>query len=308
MNNQPLITVAICTYNRADYLADTLKYLAPQAADISFCEILVINNNSTDHTADVCQKFGADHPGLNFRYVSEIEQGLSFARNRAVSESAADSILYIDDDVIPSEHLLGSAAEYLNQYPDILCAGGRIFVTFDEGKPEWIPDELMPMFGLHDLGEEVIPYPKNNFPRGGNMMIRKEAFELCGLFDTELGRKGSMLLGSEEKAFFARARKHGTQLMYWPRMALYHRIGPQRLNKSYLRNQSVGIGRSERIRVQDSVSGTMLKLLSEVIKLAGSIVLSLGYIIKGKWGAAALLIKFRLWVLAGFLQTGHEPV
>lgn len=308
MNNQPLITVAICTLNRADYLADTLTGLVPQASDPLLCEIVVIDNNSTDSTEEVCSNFAGKHPDLRFRYVKEGEQGLSFARNRAVNEASADSILFIDDDVIPAEHFVESAAGYIKRYPDIMCAGGRIFVTFDSGKPEWIPKELMPMFGLHDLGSEVMQYPKSNFPRGGNMMIRREVFELCGMFDTELGRKGTHLLGSEEKAFFAKVRDEGYSLYYWPGMKLHHRIGAQRLETSYLRKQSVGIGRSERIRVQSSVTATVVKLLSEFVKLLGSLALSLGYLSRGKKSAAALLLRFRVWVLTGFLKPAQEPV
>lgn len=308
MNNQPLITVAICTLNRADYLADTLAGLAPQAADTSLSEIVVIDNNSTDNTSVVCGNFAEKHPLLRFRYVKEEEQGLSFARNRAVLEAAADSILFIDDDVIPAENFIESAAGYIKRYPDVMCAGGQIHVIFDNGKPEWIPKELMPMFGLHDLGSEVMRYPNRNFPRGGNMMIRKEVFELCGMFDTELGRKGGNLLGSEEKAFFAKVRHEGYPLYYWPEMELHHRIGAQRLEYSYLKKQSAGIGRSERIRVQSSVTATVVKLVSEFVKLFGSLLLALGYLARGKPGAAALLLRFRGWVLKGFLKPAQDPV
>ena len=308
MNKQPLITVAICTLNRADYLADTLNGLAPQAADPSLSEIVVIDNNSTDNTSEVCNNFAGKHPHLRFRYVKEEKQGLSFARNRAIREAAADSILFIDDDVIPAEHFVESAAGYINKYPDIMSAGGRIHVSFDSGKPEWIPKELMPMFGLHDLGNEVMRYPRTNFPRGGNMIIRREVFELCGMFDTDLGRKGGNLLGSEEKAFFAKVRDEGYPIYYWPEMELHHRIGAQRLELSYLRKQSVGIGRSERIRVQSSVTATVVKLMSEFVKLFGSLLLALGYLARGNPGAAALLLKFRAWVLTGFLKPAQDPV
>ena len=308
MNNQPLITVAICTLNRAEYLADTLAGLAPQVSDASLCEVVVIDNNSTDSTGDVCSNFAGKHPEIRFRYIREEVQGLSFARNRAALETAADSILYIDDDVIPAEHFVESAVGYLKRYPDVSCAGGRIFVTFDNGKPDWIPKELMPMFGLHELGSNVMRYPKTNFPRGGNMMIRREVFDTCGLFDTKLGRKGGHLLGSEEKAFFEKAREQGYELWYWPEMELYHRIGAQRLEIAYLKKQSSGIGRSERIRVQYSLIATVMKLLSEFIKLLGSLLLSIGYLARGKKGAAVLLLKFRLWVLAGFLQPAQDPV
>jgi glucosyl-dolichyl phosphate glucuronosyltransferase len=80
------------------------------------------------------------------------------------------------------------------------------------------------------------------------MMIRKTVFDAFGYFDTQLGRSGNKLLGSEEKAFFDRIRKNGVQLHYWAGLHLTHRIGNHRLEKEYLKKQSVGIGRSERLR------------------------------------------------------------
>lgn len=304
MNNLPLITIAICTFNRAGYLSDTLRDLSVQTADRNLFELIVIDNNSSDHTPAICDQFRKKNPELRFKSVREERQGLSHARNRAVEESVSGVLLFIDDDVRIEPGYTESALRYLEKYPDADCAGGRIFVSFDDNDPGWIPDELMPMFGLHDLGERVKKYPPNNFPRGGNMLIKREVFHECGLFDTELGRKGSVLMGSEEKAFFERARKNGFVLLYWPGMKLWHRIGSSRLEETYLKRQSEGIGRSERLRVQQSVIRTIVKLMGETVKFAGSLVLAFGYLLRGNRDAAELLLKFRIWVLSGFLKPG----
>lgn len=308
MKKETFISIAICTYNRAEYLEDTLHDLANQSTNSSHFEILVINNNSSDETETVCEKFVERYSDLNFRYVTEKNQGLSFARNRAVDETEADMILYIDDDVHLGSDFVETAIRYVEQSPNVKCAGGRIFVQFDEGEPDWIPDELMPMFGLHDLGENAHNYPLSNFPRGGNMLIKKEVFEEIGRFDTGLGRIGKELLGSEEKAFFDRVRDHGITLHYWPEMELYHRIGNQRLSKEYLKNQSKGIGLSERVRLKHSFGKTALKLMSEFVKFGASIILSIGYLLKGNAKAAAFILQFRVWVLSGFLKTENKGV
>lgn len=302
MNNQTSITIAICTYNRADYLRDTLHDLASQTADYRSFEVLIINNNSSDHTNEVCNLIGDQYPDLQFRYVPESSQGLSYARNRAVKEARTDVLLYIDDDVHLPSDFVATALRYLHNHPNTMCAGGRIFVKFDEEDTDWIPDELMPMFGLHDLGEQDKRYPVNNFPRGGNMLIRKEVFDTIGLFSTDLGRVGEKLLGSEEKAFFDRARKAGIELMYWPDLHLDHRIGKKRLKKQYLREQSEGIGYSERVRLQDSSLNQILKIGSELVKFAGSILLGAGYLARGKRKSAVFMIQFRIWVLKGFFK------
>lgn len=303
MINHTSITIAICTYNRAEYLSDTLRYLSEQTADFNHFEILVINNNSSDETAEVCADFGEENPHLNYKAVEETKQGLSFARNRAIDEATFDSILYIDDDVHLSKDFVNTALRNQQKNPDVKCAGGRIEVSFDDGEPDWIPDELMPMFGLHDLGDRHKVYPKTNFPRGGNMMIKKEVFDTIGRFDTDLGRIGKELLGSEEKAFFDRARAHGFKLHYWPEMSLQHRIGQQRLTNEYLKNQSIGIGYSEKVRLKHSSLKKAAKILSEFVKFAGSLILSFGYLLKGKTKAASFILKFRIWVMSGFIKS-----
>jgi glucosyl-dolichyl phosphate glucuronosyltransferase len=302
MNNLPLITIAICTFNRAGYLKDTLNDLGRQSAAPESFEVLVVNNNCTDHTDIVCREFATQYPRLNFRWVEETEQGLSFARNLAVREATSGAILFIDDDVILPDHFVGTALTYLEENPEVLCAGGRIFVSFDEGEPDWIPKELMPMFGLHDLGDKDSAYPSTNFPRGGNMLIKKEVFQKFGMFNTELGRIGTNLLGSEEKEFFDRVRKRGVTLFYWRDLSLQHRIGAERLKIDYLEKQSIGIGASERLRVSGSFLKFTGKLLSEFAKLAASIVLAAGYLITGRGKAARFLLKFRFWVLKGFFS------
>lgn len=304
MESGPHITIVICTYNRARYLNDTLRDIAAQTADSSHFELIVINNNSDDHTDEICDRFRQTNPNIAFTSIFESRQGLSYARNRAITESSTPTLLFIDDDVKIPADFLEKAITYSGSHSNTLCAGGRIYVSFDEEErePNWIPSELMPMFGLHDLGDEDKMYPPSNFPRGGNMMIRKSVFSAFGTFDTSLGRTGNTLLGSEEKAFFERLRKNGVQLRYWAGMALTHRIGSHRLGKSYLKNQSIGIGRSERLRVKGEPLKFLKKLFSELFKIAGSAVLSILYLIRGKARAAWFLQRFRYWVMKGFLR------
>lgn len=310
MQTKPRITVAICTYNRADYLRDTLQGLSVQRADPDQFEILVVNNNSTDRTSQVCDVFHKRSNNLNFRVIAEKQQGLSHARNRAARESSSPVILYIDDDVFLPNDFVETALKYTESYSPPFCAGGRIDVAF-EGKPRkpgWIPKELMPMFGLHEPYETVREYPQNNFPRGGNMVIHQSVFEKAGYFKTDLGRSGTNLLGGEEKAFFDTVRRKGILLYYWPNLRLTHRIGRDRLKKAYIKNQSVGIGNSEWLRVRHNPADIVRKSAEEALKFAGSLILFLWYGLSGKWRAALFLVQFRIWVLTGFLgsRTGNK--
>jgi glycosyltransferase involved in cell wall biosynthesis len=92
------IEIVICTWNRATLLAQTLERLRqlrpPAGAE---WRLLVVNNNSRDHTADVLRSF-ADR--LPLRSVFEPEPGLSNARNRAIVETTGDYLVWTDDDVL----------------------------------------------------------------------------------------------------------------------------------------------------------------------------------------------------------------
>ena len=76
---KPVVSVVICTYNRDKFIGEALNCLAGQTLSPHLFEIVVVDNNSTDNTAVIVQKFMAEHPGLNIRYVLEKNKGLSFA-------------------------------------------------------------------------------------------------------------------------------------------------------------------------------------------------------------------------------------
>ena len=93
-----MISIVICTYNRQDYLPKCLMHLKNQNCRSEDFEIILINNNSTDQTEQICQGFLKENPDLNVNYFVEINPGLSFARNRGIKEAKGSIICFIDDD------------------------------------------------------------------------------------------------------------------------------------------------------------------------------------------------------------------
>ena len=91
-------TIAICTFNRAESLRRTLRSLAALRIPDHFdWEIVVVNNNCTDHTDHVIASFS---DWLPVRREFELQRGLSWARNRAVHAAKGNYIVWIDDDVL----------------------------------------------------------------------------------------------------------------------------------------------------------------------------------------------------------------
>ena len=105
------ISIIICTYNRELYLPKCLEHLKNQTEAPSNFEIILVNNNSTDQTENICENFIAQNPQLITKYVKEMNPGLSFARNRGIKESKGDVLVFIDDDAMAEAVHLARAPE-----------------------------------------------------------------------------------------------------------------------------------------------------------------------------------------------------
>src|ERR1700690_361651 len=94
------LSVVICTYNRSESLANTLRSLSVQLLpDTLQWEVLVLDNNSRDKTRAVVEEFCREFPG-RFRYVLEARQGKSHALNSGIREACGDIVAFTDDDVL----------------------------------------------------------------------------------------------------------------------------------------------------------------------------------------------------------------
>ena len=61
-------------------------------------EIIVVDNNSTDNTREVCMNFIEQHPEGHFYYLEERRQGASFARNTGAEVAKSPLLCFMDDD------------------------------------------------------------------------------------------------------------------------------------------------------------------------------------------------------------------
>ena len=78
------LSVIICTYNRDQHIERALQSLVNQDFDKSAYEIIVVDNNSTDHTPEIIRRFKEKHPQYHIVLTKESRQGLSYARNKGI--------------------------------------------------------------------------------------------------------------------------------------------------------------------------------------------------------------------------------
>ncbi len=227
-------SVVIATHNRADDLRETLLSLA-QLATASRWELIVVDNNSTDHTRAVVEELAPNYP-TTLRYLFETEQGRSAALNTGFRAARGDIILTTDDDVRVEPDWLDQGVAALRRF-DCAFVGGKVLPIWGGARPKWLPDtggRLWVPIAMLDFGPQPVEFA-TRAPLGVNMALRKEALERAGYFDNTLGRKAGTLLGQEVREWCMRVRAVGMTGFYIPEMVIHHKVIASRLTKNYFR-------------------------------------------------------------------------
>ena len=296
-----MISFIICTYNREKYIYECLSRLAKNTAKEGW-EIVLVNNNSTDNTAAECERFVADYKPTNYRYFLETQQGLSFARNRGISEATGEWLVFLDDDAMVTPNYIANLQRHLLQYPEAGAFGGAIEPFFEGATPNWLNPWSMSFVSAIDLGTQVKPFPPKSYPIGANMGISRATVEKVGMFNTTLGRTGNNLMGGEEKDIFNRIRQAGIPILYFPDIKVQHCIPPKRTTKEFIAKLGEGVGLSEKLRTHSIGAFAYVKrLVMEAVKWCGTIVIWLYYAIQGHRSKGDILVIFRHNVTKGLL-------
>jgi glucosyl-dolichyl phosphate glucuronosyltransferase len=229
------LTVILCTYNRCNSLAQALESVTnstlPESID---WEVLVVDNNSSDQTKAVIERFCHQHPA-RFRYLYEPRQGKPNALNSGIREARGDVLAFLDDDVVVEKNWLRNLTGPLfsGQWAGV---AGRILPDPSFKLPPWAP--LHDRYALAPLAifdPNVPAGPISEPPFGANMAYKKSMFQKYGGFRTDLGPQ--MFTGlspkSEDSEFGHRLLEAGEKLRYEPSAVVYHAVPPNRQRKEY---------------------------------------------------------------------------
>lgn len=293
------LSLVIATYNRAASLLDTLKSVVRQSAPSEQWECVVVNNNSSDNTADSFAEFVREYPDYNIRMVNEPSQGLSYARNRGIREGVGEYIAIIDDDEHIAEDFIASYIELFDSVPEAVAAGGPIVAEYPAGRPKWMSCYTeRPIANTMYFGEQVCEFPKGRIPGGGNMALRRSAIRRYGVFDTSLGYVGESLIGGEECDLFERLQIAEAKYYYVPKAVMYHIIPKEKLSKEYLSKLSynVGVSQLRRAKVYRRVGRVRFM---EIGKWVATLFIALWYTITLQWRKGYYLLLMRLNISRG---------
>lgn len=222
----PEISIVLCTYNRAKLLEKALQSLSQQILSFEKYEIIIIDNNSSDNTPEISQRYVRNHS--NIHYFVEKNVGLSFARNRGWRESKGKFVGFIDDDSKASPEWLEIAYQIIQELsPNIF--GGPYYPYFEINPPKWFPENFG--FGGKKVSEPCFLL-KDEYLSGTNMFFKRDILEELDGFNTDFGMSGKKCGYGEETDLFMRASEKikDLEIYYHPKMLVYHLVDKNKMS------------------------------------------------------------------------------
>jgi glycosyltransferase involved in cell wall biosynthesis len=180
-----LVDVVIPAFNAARYIDQTLESIALQGS--LFHSIIVVNDGSTDQTAQIVEAFTRQHSHLSIKLINQTNAGLANARNTGINAATAPYIALLDADDIWLNGKLEQQLEVFTTSPDprlgVVYTGyelideNSLLISNDKGiiKPQ----------ARGDVRSKLLT---GNFisGSGSSVLIKSAVFKEVGLFDEGL--------------------------------------------------------------------------------------------------------------------------
>ncbi|HKQ51035.1 MAG TPA: glycosyltransferase family A protein [Pyrinomonadaceae bacterium] len=158
----PFFTVVIPTYNRAGFITETINSVLAQ--DDTDFEVVVVDDGSTDETADVVARtFGRVD---KVRYVRQLNAERGAARNRGIKEARGEYVIFLDSDDLMRPNHLSALREIIEERPG---------VNYLATKYEFVRDGRVSSAGLEHIreGEYGAEFFLKGDPLGSVFCVRK---------------------------------------------------------------------------------------------------------------------------------------
>jgi glycosyltransferase involved in cell wall biosynthesis len=227
------ISLIICTRNRGQQLACCLDFVKNIEFGRSW-ELIVVDNGSTDCTAEVVHSF-IKTIEIRGRYIVEPHQGKSNALNTGLTAANGEIIVFVDDDCYPSIDFLSQIWSRFRD-PSVGYITGRVMLHDSRDYPATINESITPL-----------TYPGRSFVwpgavQGGNVAFRRQVLVEIGGFDPLFG-PGSLFKSAEDVEVASRVSAIGWKGEYRPEMIVRHHHGRKKSDMPRLmRDYGIGIG------------------------------------------------------------------
>jgi glycosyltransferase involved in cell wall biosynthesis len=245
--DEPLISVVLCTRNRADLFDKAMASVVAQEFPKSAFEIIVVDNGSSDHTREVARRY---EPQADLRYILEERVGLCVARNTGWQAARAPYVALFDDDALAQPGWLEAIADAFTRSPaDVGIIGGPVVPIWLAPRPTWLADDIAGALTIVDWGpdEKEICDLDREWLVGANMAAPKSVIAEVGGFHPWLDRVGDNLLSSGDVHLQMEIVRRGYRCLYVPAMAIEHLAPPSRLTQAWFTKRFYWQGMSDAV-------------------------------------------------------------
>jgi glycosyltransferase involved in cell wall biosynthesis len=208
----PALSIVMCTRNRAPFIGETLRRFEAVSTSRPW-ELLVVDNGSTDSTAEVLRAFAAQ-TRLCCRLIHEPQAGASRARNAGWRAAAAEIVAFVDDDCYVAADYVDATLRIFEEQPDLGYLAGQILLHDKDDYPLTILVATEP--SAFPVESVLIP----GTAQSANMTLKKSVLESIDGFDVALG--AGTIFPCEDIDLATRASFAGHAGKYDPRSRVWH--------------------------------------------------------------------------------------
>jgi glycosyltransferase involved in cell wall biosynthesis len=230
------LSIIISTVDRERMLANALDSVAKSIWTPEAAEVIIVDNGSSDRTAQVCKDIAKQFPRIHWRYFYDDMPGLLTGRHRGAKEAKGEILAYVDDDVLLTPAWLEALQKAFSD-PNVVLVGGPSTPAFETNPPSWLEGFWTEFEGgcrceclsLIQCGDTIKPIDPV-YIWGLNFSIRKKTFEDYGGFHPDLIPDTlQRYQGDGESGLAYKIQAAGFVGLYHPAAAVKHVIPAYRL-------------------------------------------------------------------------------
>ncbi len=280
------VDVCVATYKRPLLLGQLLLSLSaqrlPQGVSV---RVIVVDNDSRGSALKSVSSFAAKNAGLPVTYVAEPAQGISFARNRALSLASAEWLAFIDDDERADPEWIARLLAAANRYSAEVVFG-PVRAILPAGCPGWVRAGRFFERPRYATGTPLPFGATNNALLKSDVVRRFDA-----RFSVEYAHSGG-----EDTDFFASLGRNGVRMIWCDEAAVSEEVPPERATLHWLLKRHFRSGQAF-ARIFVPRLGWPGKLhwavKRSIILLAAACALPPLWLLRRDWGIKALLAMVR---------------